>query len=291
MQPSRRAFLLGRKTESVTPWSEFCLRLVRDCLGRVSHDAHTARLAPLGTDDIQRACRLCGQYGVRLALIDSATHTEAPNQPVLWLDPTVALTRLEPIPHTPGQWRAEAGVRAADLRAAGLPQFADTPDDMTLTHWLAGPASALCATRRTQEAGVMSLDVLLADGTLTTLGPFGAHATEPLRGTVVQRLVPQLFELARSSDAQLCLAHPQWLALARLDALHGDDANLAHLLLGHDGTLAWVHAAVLVAAPPPSGFEPATSTTPAPPGLRHAADRLDAAVKSLFDSQHIMGID
>jgi len=252
MQPSRRAFLLGRKAKPVTPRDEFCQRLMRDCLGRVSHDANTARLAPLGEADIQRACALCGQYGVRLVLAE--TNISAPDQPVLWLDPTVALARLEPAPNISGQWRAEAGVRLADLLAAGLTQFADAPADMTLAHWLAGPASALCATGCTQDAGVVGLEVVLADGTLTTLGPFGERATEPLRGAAVQRLIPQLFELSRSDDAQLCLAHRHWLPRARLDALHGVDVNLAHVLLGHGGSLAWVHAAVLAAPAHRSGW-------------------------------------
>jgi len=299
MQPSRRAFLLGRSARQhapATPWDAFCQRLTHDCLGRVSHGAampaQSARLAPLGVADVQRACALCGQYGVQLALIHGEIHTEkiAPGQPVLWLDPTVALARLEPVVDAPGQWRAEAGVRVADLLAAGLTQFADAPADMTLAHWLAGPASALCATGRTQDAGVVSLEVLLADGTYTTLGSFGERATEPLRGAAVQRLIPQLFELSRGDDAAVCLAHPQWLPRVRLDALHSADVNLAHVLLGHGGSLAWVHAAVLTTPAARLAPQAAASTSPVPPELRHTADRLDAAVKSLFDPQHIMGI-
>jgi len=272
---------------------QFCQRLARDCLGQVSSDAHTARLGPLSAEDAQRACALCRQYGVQLALYSHRNpHRNPPpnppaNQSILWLDPAIALTRLEPLKQTPGCWRAEAGVRLGALQAAGLTQLNGAPADMTLAHWLAGPASALCATGATSVAGIISLEVLLADGTRATFGPFGPHATEPLRGATVQGLIPQLFELARSRDADQCCAHPHWLPRARLDALRADEANLAHLLLGHGGTLAWIEAAVL-SATPHLDAHPLASLAAAPE-LLSAAARLDAAVKRLFDPNGLFG--
>jgi len=279
MKPARRAFLFGRRAASETPWQQFCQQLQRACLGQVVNLGNgTARLAPVNTNDVQHAYRLCEQYDVQLALAGTSNTTTA--QPVLWLDPAIALTRLEPLPDAPMRWYAQAGVTVADLQAAGLTQIAGVPADMTLTAWLAGPASNLCATGSTQDAGVVSLDVLLADGTRATLGAFGEHASEPLRGAVMQRLVPQLFELAQSSDAETCLTQPRWPARLRLDALRSNDINLAHLLLGHGGTLAWIHAAVLTAAAPQSD-----TTAPAalPPAITQAAARIDAVAKHLFD--------
>jgi len=283
MQPSRRAFLFGRGKTSITPWTQFCLRLRRSCRGRVDEMRGGARLTPAGVADVLHARTLCTQYGVRLALVgadtdaDAGTDSVQSETPLLWLVPT-ALNRLEPLAGSPGLWRAEAGVPVQALHAVGLRQFAHAPPGMTLASWLACEAGKQCATGCTAHAGVLGADVMLADGTRTALGPFGERDVQPLRSAVVQRLVPQLFELAGSDDAQTCFAHPHWPARARLDALRPrqGSVNLAQLLLGHAGTLAWVEAVVL--ATPCAGPGALYLTPPTPAGTR-----LDAAVKSLFD--------
>jgi len=287
MQSARRSFLFGRSLAPATPWSQFCQRLARTCLGRVDdtgeaqEEGRAARLALAGMDDVLRARALCAEYGVRLALAGAGR--AAPGGPVLWLDPTVALTRLEPLADSPGLWRAEAGVPVADLLSAGLTQFVDAPVGMTLAGWLADRAADLCATGRTAHAGVLGLDVMLADGTRTALGPFGERDVQPLRSAAVQQLIPRLFELAGGGDAQVCMVLPRWPARVRLDALrpHDGGVNLAHLLLGHAGTLAWVEAAVLAAPRPDPATQP--EAPPVPPACMQAAARLDAAAKSLFD--------
>ncbi|MNU04254.1 hypothetical protein D3C72_2485830 [compost metagenome] len=53
--------------------------------------------------------------------------------------------------------------------------------------------------------------------------------------------------------------------------------NLAHLMLGHGGTLGWVQGAVLADAPGWTASGPEAET----PGL--ATFRLDGKVKALFD--------
>jgi len=242
-----------------------------------------ARLAPVGADDVLRARALCAQYGVQVAL--ARVGTAAPARATLWLDPSVALTRLEPLADAPGLWRAEAGVRIADLHAAGLPQFADAAPDMTLAAWLASRASTRCAPGHTADAGVRGLAVMLADGTRTALGPFGEHDVQPLRSPVVQQLVPKLFELVRGDDARICRMQSRWPARVRLDALCpcSGSVNLAHLLLGQLGTLAWIEAAIL-AVPPADRADtsPAAPSAVSSAGMQAAA-RLDAAAKSLFD--------
>jgi hypothetical protein len=88
-------------------------------------------------------------------------------------------------------------------------------------------------------------EVLLADGTVEVLGPFGATAQAPLRSLTLQQLVPKLFELAGSDAAQRCAQATPWPACYRLDALIATathEPNLAQLLFGHQGRLGWVQA-------------------------------------------------
>ena len=292
MQPSRRSFLFGRKNAPDSPWQRFCQRLARSCSGRVDDGGldsgvGTARLAPLDVNDVLHAHALCREYGVGLAL--AGAPQRRPSRHVLWLDPTVALTRLEPLADAPGLWRAEAGVRLEDLQTAGLMQFAGAPGDMSLAEWLAGAASQLCATGHTADAGVLGADIMLADGTRSALGPFGERDVQPLRGATIQKLVPSLFQLMQRPDAQICMAHSRWGAKIRLDALQPCDGavNLAHLLLGHGGALAWVESLVLVAAPAVAETYP-SETEALPPELEAAAARLDAQAKLLFDPDGLL---
>ncbi|MFZ4711446.1 MAG: hypothetical protein ACOYMH_16570, partial [Zwartia sp.] len=86
-------------------------------------------------------------------------------------------------------------------------------------------------------------EILLADGTVEILGPFGAAAQAPLRSLTVQRLVPKLFELAGSEAAQRCAPVTPWPGSYRLDALMTTathEPNLAQLFFGHQGRLGWV---------------------------------------------------
>ncbi|MFJ1111633.1 hypothetical protein WLX37_22450, partial [Bordetella bronchiseptica] len=150
-----------------------------------------------------------------------------------------------------------------------------------LADWLAD--SRGWPTGETGASGVLEASVLLADGTAEALGPFGAADVRPLRSATVQRLVPALFQLAGGQDAAACLAQPAWPARYRLDALQPREpagVNLAHLLLGHDGALAWVESVLLApaAAPPPA----ASGSAPA------EAARLDARVRALFDPDGVL---
>jgi hypothetical protein len=102
-----------------------------------------------------------------------------------------------------------------------------------------------------------------------------------LRSATVQRLVPALFQLASGGDAFATRDGEHWLGRYRLDALKPEapaTVNLAHLLLGHGGTLAWVQSVTLADAGP-APHAPACLNEP--PGL--ATTRLDSRVKALFD--------
>lgn len=282
MQPSRRAFLLGRRPAQ-TPWAAFVQRLTLLCQGQVrdlgegGEGGTAAILTPTRDADVAQARALCAEYRVVLELQGAAGPFAPAAHPRLRVDPAL-LTGLSRLAADTPTWRAQPGVPVAALAAAGLTQFAGLPGTMTLAEWLSAPApwpAGRCA-----ASGVLAADVLLADGVEETLGPFGEADLQPLRSATVQRLVPALFQLASGGDAFATNDGHHWLGRYRLDALKPQapaTVNLAHLLLGHGGTLAWLQGAVLTDAPAWTAGGPEPET----PGL--ATFRLDDRVKALFD--------
>ena len=290
MQPSRRAFLMGRRPVQ-TPWAAFVQRLALVCRGKVRDlgeggaDGTCAMLTPASGADVVQARKLCAEYRVTLELEGAAGPFAPSARPRLRVDP-VLLTALTRLDGDAPRWHAQPGVTVAALASAGLRQFAGLPGDMTLAQWVAAPASwpaGHCA-----ASGLVAADVLLADGIEETLGAFGETDVQPLRSATVQRLVPALFQLASGGDAFATNDGYHWLGRYRLDALKPvtpATVNLAQLLLGHGGTLAWLQGAVLVDVPPGddvrTGAATASRPEPAAPGL--ATVRLDGRVKTQFD--------
>ncbi|MGH8816575.1 MAG: FAD-binding protein, partial [Achromobacter pestifer] len=203
MQPSRRAFLLGRRPAQ-TPWAAFMQRLKLLCQGQVDDlgedgpGGAQAILTPLRDADIAHARTLCAEYRIVMAL-EGATGPYAPAvAPRLRIDPS-RMAGLARLAGDAPRWRAQAGVPLAALTQAGLRQFDGFPGSMTLAEWLAAPApwpAGRCA-----ASGVLSVDVMLADGIEETFGPFGEADVQPLRSATVQSLVPALFQLASGGDA------------------------------------------------------------------------------------------
>lgn len=311
MQPSRRAFLLGRRP-SRSGWDELRLRLSRAADGGLDDTGPgRALLTPRGPADVRLARGLCVEHGAVLALAGTDAAVAPSPRPVLVVDPA----RLDGLVREGAGWYAEPGCRMGELARAGLARYAGAPPEMLLAQWLARPHG--WSAGGTAASGVATLDLLLADGTAETFGPFGEADVRPLQSVATQRLVPALFQLAGGADAAACLAATAWPARHRLDALrprapHG--VNLAHLLLGHGGVLAWVEGATLhgnaqadavagsdaIAAS--AGREPrpapavvtdasadALSAHAVDSSLQDAARRLDAAVVRLFDPRGVYG--
>ena len=141
MQPSRRAFLLGRRPVQ-TPWARFIQRLTLLCQGPCATWARPARTArAAGWRPRARATwptpALCAEYGVALAL-DGAEGTAV--GPCLRVDPA-NLSGLARLAGDTPRWRAQPGVPLAVLAQAGLRQFDGLPGAMTLAEWLAAPAA------------------------------------------------------------------------------------------------------------------------------------------------------
>ena len=250
MQPSRRAFLLGRRPVQ-TPWARFIQRLTLLCQGPCATWARPARTA-----------RAAGWR---------------PRARATW--PTPGAVRR--VRRGPGAGR-RGGNRRWSLPAGGSrePQRPGPPGRRHAA--LAGPArraaggagasrpAAVRRPARRHDAGRMAGGASrLAGGTLRAvrgpggrrgagrrgggnLGAFGESDERPLRSATLQRLVPALFQLSTGPDAAACAVGGAWAGRYRLDALRPQapaTVNLAHLLLGHGGTLAWVQEVLLTAVP------------------------------------------
>jgi hypothetical protein len=234
--------------------------------------APQAWLEPVRQEDVAHARALCQEYRVALRLEGDPRPT-ARAQATLWVSPQTERATFSLVDAHAGIWKADAGCTLAQLTETGV--FAGTvlPPGLTLAQWFAWPeilpsvlrGAALRDEDRvrgqpTASGGrdgvcepesvmlqafqrVERAEVLLADGTLEVLGPFGATAQAPLRSLTMQRLVPKLFELVGSEAAQHCAQVTPWPARYRLDALMTTathEPNLAQLFFGHQGRLGWV---------------------------------------------------
>ena len=247
---SRRSFLLGRRTPP-SEWGNFCARLSRTCSGSVRWEdrlgEQKAWLVPAREADVLHAHALCREYRVQMAL-DGFTSKEivaSEKSPRLWIEPGSAWAAAAPTDATGSVWRAEAGCKVNVLQAAGVQAVQDADSEQTVAQWLASDRSAQWPTGQGAWSGIAQVQVMLADGTIAVLGPFGASATQPLRSLTVQKMIPKLFEIAGSDLALLCAQAAHWPASFRLDALMpapGTEVNLAWLFAGHGARLGWVQA-------------------------------------------------
>mgnify|MGYP002134155747 CR=1 FL=1 len=305
---SRRAFLVGRRTPA-TPFEQFCARLTRMALGTVRIEAFNAAsgqtrqawLKPLRPEDVAHARALCREYGVALAL-DGGERTTSGEQATLWVSPQTEGAAFSQTGAQTGVWRADAGCTVAQLKETGLFDQMALEPELTLAQWFAWPAG----TQRAHDPEALILvaaqmiervEVLLADGTVEVLGPFGANSQAPLRSLTVQRLVPKLFELAASEAAQRCAQLTPWPARYRLNALMATpehEPNLARLLVGHQGRLGWVQTLWLKCAEaPPQGQRWAQASEQA--NAQHSeqdialASHLDQELKHILDPFGVFG--
>jgi len=246
---SRRAFLLGRRTPP-SEWGNFCARLSRSCTGSLRWEDRPERqeawLVPAREADVLHAHALCRAYRVQMALDGFASSLESlssEKSPRLWIEPGSAWAAAAATDSTGLLWRAEAGCKLNVLQAAGVQVLQGEDPDQTVAQWLASDRSAQWSTGQGACSGIAQVQVMLADGTIAVLGPFGASATEPLRSLTVQKMIPKLFELAGSDVAQLCAQTVKWPVSFRLDALMpalGTEVNLSWLFAGHGARLGWV---------------------------------------------------
>ena len=135
---------------------------------------------------------------------------------------------------------------------------------------------------------VLGIDAVLSDGTSEHFGPFGAGAKRPLATMRSGELVSRLFGIAGRERGEIERLWPKVLRRVggyNLDVFHPqserpytDDGsvNLAHLLVGSEGTLAWFRRLVLKLSPLPAAKVLGVVNFPS----FHAA--MDSATSSLW---------
>lgn len=243
---SRRAFLRGRNIPT-TPWGNFCQRIRRTTTGEFyEYDEHnginSARLSINSSADIYHVLSLCNEYQVQIALhaLDYASPIQ---RNTLWLEIGDGLSGAQLLNPEENLWFVQPGCTAGQLVELGLEQFSLIPSYTTIAHWLADRSLSEFPMGQTHLSGVVHASVILSDGENVTLGPFGDNNTKPLDGMRLQNMITSMFTLASGFGARTLLRHPFWPLRYRVDALmkiNNQEINLAHLLLGHGGDLAWV---------------------------------------------------
>ncbi len=136
---------------------------------------------------------------------------------------------------------------------------------------------------------VLGIEAILSDGTQEFFGPFGVGAKRPMASARSAALVSRLFEIGARERAEI---ERVWPTLQRrvggynLDVFNprserpytaDGSVNLAHLLVGSEGTLAYFKRLVLQLAPLPAAKVLAAVNYPS---LRAAAD----------GAQHLVGL-
>ncbi len=111
---------------------------------------------------------------------------------------------------------------------------------------------------------VMGIDAILADGTEEFFGPFGASAKRPMASARTGSMVSRLFEIGEREKAEMTRMWPKVLRRVggyNLDVFHPQSerpytrdgsVNLAHLLVGSEGTLAYFKRLHLKLSPLPT---------------------------------------
>ncbi len=285
--PSRRAFL-GGKAPELAPWDQFLLELKRKTQGSVQVvdvNAKQALCTVKLSTDIHHARQLCQTFGVKL-YVGIPPESEADYlEPSLGLDVS-ALNQLEPVNDTGTQWFMQAGVTVAQLREVGFVIPEAVPGSCWVAQWLGNGKYQRYSLAQIAHSGLVHASLVMADGSVASLGLFGVKNTKPLNTPTLRSVVPQLFQLANTPLAHELLQQPIWPAKYRLDifSAHNPSLNLAHLLLGADqdlGVLDWV-----VMDRSRWQAAPLLQSVPAlEPKLQVNAQELDAAAKALFDPE------
>ncbi len=226
-----------------------------------------ARLQSQDETDVATALELARELAVPVRFgavtggfpASSAGHADSSRcgLPGLQIDASAHLTRAARFDDTRGMIEVQPGVRLADLNRLlqphgwWLPIETHPESGATLGGLVGLDAAAASPAWGTLADRLLGIDAILDDGTRQLFGPFGARSSVSLNSGRAGQLVSSLFGIAAGVQADIARHWPPGQRVPDgylLDAFHprpqrsytsDGSVNLAHLLAGSAGTLAW----------------------------------------------------
>ncbi len=221
--------------------------------GRYSTDASHYQIMPIGVvaprsiEEAERAIGICRGEGIAVTPRGGGTSQagQTVNQSVI-IDCSRHLNRLIEVDVTGRRCVVEPGIVLDELNRALKPSGLWFPVDISTASraTIGGMAANNSCGARSLRYGntrenVLSIDAMLADGTRAHFGP-----VDDRRTNVPQPLLRDLFAIAAREAAEIERRFPKVQRRVggyNLDAIvpGRNDINLAHLLVGSEGTLAF----------------------------------------------------
>ncbi len=246
--------------------------------GRYSTDASIYQVEPIGVlvpkdeDDLRAALEVCRE--LKVPILPRGGGSSQCGQTVgraLVIDYSKYLDRVIAFDEQARTVEVQPGIVLDALNAFLKPHGLWFPVDVSTSAQatLGGMAGNNSCGSRSIAYGnmvhnVAGIDALLADGTDEFFGPFGANARRPLKSARAARLVSRLFEIGARERDEIERVWPTVLRRVggyNLDVFHpkserpytaDGSVNLAHLLVGSEGTLALFRRLHLPLAPLPA---------------------------------------
>lgn len=294
---NRRSFLnFGRSgVLPQTPWDEFCHGIQRTVRGKFK-DISVPN-APFGAaeiwierlGDIQHLFAYAQAHHVVLALAGCTIPTAVTTRHLLIVHFSDKLNQIEKVGEQASL--VQPSVKVSDLFAQGYQQFARVPGDLTIAQWFASPQYHDCRPYHSFLSGVERISVMFADGSQAILGGFGVNDRSALSVPILNRCIPNLFELLRDEEVEQSLQQDVWPYPYRLDSLSKQfvDINLARIFQGHQGRLLWVQQWVIRKIPEDVLLLPEFSVSEDKDNCTHSA--IEARIKGLFDAEGVFLYD
>ena len=223
-----------------------------------------ARLQPQDETDVATALELARELAVPVrfggvtgglsAVLAGHADSSRGGLPSLQIDASSHLTRAARFDGTRGMIEVQPGVRLADLNRLlqphgwWLPIETHPESGATLGGLVGLDAAAAAPAWGTLADRLLGIDAILDDGTRQLFGPFGERSSVSLNSGRAGQLVSSLFGIAAGVQADMARHWPPGQRVPDgylLDAFHprpytpDGSVNLAHLLAGSAGTLAW----------------------------------------------------
>jgi len=236
--------------------------------GRYATDASHYQIVPLGVvtprtiEEAERAIEICRGEGVSVTPRGggSSQSGQTINRSIV-VDCSKHLNRILDLDVAGRRARVQPGIVLDDLnrqlRAHGLwfPVDVSTASRATIGGMTANNSCGGRSLRygNTRE-NILSIDALLADGTKTHFGPVAPDLSDLPQGSPLRPLARDLFALGRREADEIAARFPKVQRRVggyNIDALvpGRNDVNLAHILVGSEGTLAFSTAIEIKLSP------------------------------------------